>query len=68
LRPPDPLGTPALASLRALVDDIEAEEASWRGRGNRSVKRKSEGAREWGKTLESSKTLKDGVAWKVESV
>jgi hypothetical protein len=41
---------------------------SWKCRGNRSAKRKSEGAREWGKALESSETLKDGKAWKVESV
>jgi hypothetical protein len=68
LRPPDPLGTPALAPLRAPVDDIDAKELSWRCGGNRSAKRKSEGAREWGKTLESSETLKGSEAWKVESV
>jgi hypothetical protein len=32
------------------------------------AKKKSEGAREWGKTLESFETLKDGEAWKVEPV
>jgi hypothetical protein len=68
LRPPDPLGAPAPTPLRAPVDDIEAKEMNWRCQGNRSAKRKSEGAREWGKTLKSSETLKDGEAWKVESV
>jgi hypothetical protein len=35
--------------LRAPVDDIDTKELSWRCGGNRSAKRKSEGAREWGK-------------------
>jgi hypothetical protein len=30
LRPPDPLGTLALAPPRASVDDMEAKEMSWR--------------------------------------
>jgi hypothetical protein len=30
LRLPDPLGTPAPTPLRAVVDDIEAKELSWR--------------------------------------
>jgi hypothetical protein len=39
---------------------MEAKEMSWRSRRNRLAKKKSEGAREWGKPLESSEALKDG--------
>jgi hypothetical protein len=41
---------------------MEAKEMSWRSRGDRLAKMKSEGTREWEKTLESSETLKDGEA------
>jgi hypothetical protein len=39
---------------------MEVKEMGWRRGRNRLAKKKSEGAREWGKTLESFKTLKDG--------
>jgi hypothetical protein len=48
-RPPDPLGAPASAPLRASDDDIRVEELSGRRRENCSAKRRSEGAREWEK-------------------